>query len=308
MNIYNYNHLFYFYVTAKLKGVTIASRHLNTSQSSLSTQLKTLEAVLGKKLFKKSGRKIELTESGKEMFNYCRRAFEVFDEMFDQLDKKKSSMGVRISLGVCGDIERPFITDCLSKVSRQYDQDQRPLLHLISLASSQLIQLLRLGEIDLLLTTSSVVDHDLETLGAFEFPVGAFCAPELVERSPEKSLEACIRSDKIPFVLPSKLTSLRAEVDEYFIKKNLRPVCIFESNIISSVIRAAVDKLGATLLPQVYVLRELKSEKLVSLNKKSLWRHRMSLLAARHQLEEGRENFATKLIQQLELIAAKTGI
>ncbi len=88
MNVYNYNHLFYFYVTAKLEGVTAAAKHLNTSQSSLSTQINTLEEVLDRELFRKVGRRMELTNSGKEVFNYCRRAFDIFDELFDQLDKQ----------------------------------------------------------------------------------------------------------------------------------------------------------------------------------------------------------------------------
>ena len=131
MNVYNYNHLFYFYVTAKLGGVTLAAKHLNTSQSSLSTQINTLEAVLGRELFQKAGRRMKLTEAGKEIFNYCRRSFEIFDEMFDHLDRKKSSMGVRISVGVSVDIERPFVTDVLAKVSKQYGKNERPLLKLI---------------------------------------------------------------------------------------------------------------------------------------------------------------------------------
>jgi LysR family transcriptional regulator, transcriptional activator of nhaA len=136
MNVYNYSHLFYFYVTAKLDGVTVEAKHLNTSQSSLSTQINTLEGVLDRELFRKSGRKMELTDSGRELFNYCRRAFEVFDEMFDQLDKKKSSMGVRISVGVSVDIERPFVTDALAKVTRQYQKGERPLLNFVTISAT----------------------------------------------------------------------------------------------------------------------------------------------------------------------------
>ena len=91
MNISNYNHLFYFYITAKLEGVTAAAKYLNTSQSSLSIQINTLEETLGKDLFHKAGRRMELTDTGRELYQYCRRAFDIFNEMFDQLDKNYST-------------------------------------------------------------------------------------------------------------------------------------------------------------------------------------------------------------------------
>jgi len=299
MNIYNFNHLFYFYVTAKLDGVTVAAKHLRTSQSSLSTQIRTLEAVLGKKLFKKAGRKMELTDAGRELYGYCRRGFEVFEEMFDQLNKKKSSMGVRISVGVSVDIERPFITEALSKISRASAPEKRPLIQLISLPSQQLIQLLRLGEIDLLLTTSAVVDQDLEIAGSFDFPVGAFVSRGSLEEGKSRHLESATLSSNRPFVLPSKLTSLRAEIDRYLMQKKINPICVFESNIISALIRAATDGMGVVMVPQVYISRELRLGKLVAINTKPLWKHRMVLLSSGQGLDEGRRAFADKLVQSL---------
>jgi LysR family transcriptional regulator, transcriptional activator of nhaA len=302
MNIYNYNHLFYFYVTAKLNGVTVAAKHLNTSQSSLSSQIKTLEAVIKRKLFKKVGRKIELTDSGKEIYNYCRRSFEIFDEMFDQIENKSTSMGKRISVGVAVDIERPFITDALSKISKQYPKNQRPLLNLVSLPASQLEQLLKLGELDLLLTPNSTLDTEIKSLTAVELPVGLFAPYEIATQFKKKPLEDNFSKIEFPFALPSKLTSLRSETDQFLIKKKLNPICVFESNIISSVIHASSDGLGATFLPKAYVSRELKSEKLIQLNKRPLWNHRIFILCSRRGLDEGRGQFASKLINHMNLL------
>jgi LysR family transcriptional activator of nhaA len=79
--MYNYNHLYYFYVTAKAGGVTSASSHLRISQPSLSSQLKVLEQSLDLKLFQKAGRTIELTTSGTEVFGFCRQMFEFSEKM-----------------------------------------------------------------------------------------------------------------------------------------------------------------------------------------------------------------------------------
>ncbi len=306
MNIYNYNHLFYFYVAAKLNGVTVAAKHLRTSQSSLSTQIKTLESQLGRPLFKKVGRKVELTDFGKEVFHYCRRSFEVFDEMFDQINKKKTSMGVRITIGVSFDIEKPFITDILSQVSKQFSKDQRPLLNLISLPSANLMQLLKVGEVDLLLTTHPVADPQLDIVDQFDFPVKLFIKNGSPGYSKNMKAEEVLRNTDLPFVLPSALHSLRSEIDKYFIRKKVNPVCVFESNVISSVIRAATDGAGATILPEIYLSRELRSEKFHAVDNKPLWKHRMSLLSTRQGLDEGRKIFASKLAEQLTHLSQKS--
>lgn len=295
MNIHNYNHLFYFYVVAKLNGVSIAAKHLNTSQSSLSTQIKTLESTLKKTLFKKVGRKIELTDSGREVYNYCRRAFETFDEMFDQIEKKSSSMGVRLSIGVSAEVERPFISEVLAKIARQYPKGQRPLFNLISLPTNQLVQLLKLGEIDLLIMTGGVSDSEIEIAAEFGMPVSLFSHADCLKNFKEKSFENILAKEELPLVLPSKLTSLRAEIDSFIIRKKAKNVCLFESNIIAAVVRAASDGLGCTILPEVYVLREVKSGRLFPVNQKPLWKHTVSVVVSRGQLGENKKTFIEKL-------------
>lgn len=295
MNIYNYNHLYYFYITAKLKGVTIAAKHLNTSQSSLSTQIKTLEHTLKRPLFKKSGRKIELTDFGRETYNYCRRAFEVFDEMFDQIEKKSFSMGSRISIGVSAEIERPFISESITKVSQQYPKTQKPLLNLISLPSSQLIQLLKLGELDILLTTGVETDNDIQIVSEFEFDVGAFATSNYITKNALPAFEKFNIKNEIPIILPSKGTLLRAEIDNYFAQKKMRTKSLFESNIISAIARAACNGLGVTILPEPYLRQELQHNRIIRINNKALWKHRVFALVKRGPFEENRKIFLYKL-------------
>ena len=58
--MFNYNHMYYFYVTAKLGGVTNAAQYLHISQPSLSSQLKVFESTIEQKLFEKKGRRMQL--------------------------------------------------------------------------------------------------------------------------------------------------------------------------------------------------------------------------------------------------------
>ena len=67
----NFKHLYYFWVTAKSGGVMRAGEQLHTTPQTLSGQIHLLEDWLGRKLFKKSGRNLELTETGRLALGYA---------------------------------------------------------------------------------------------------------------------------------------------------------------------------------------------------------------------------------------------
>jgi DNA-binding transcriptional LysR family regulator len=54
----NYNHLYYFYVTARAGSVTEGAAILRVAQPSLSGQIKALESTVNRSLFRRVGRKI----------------------------------------------------------------------------------------------------------------------------------------------------------------------------------------------------------------------------------------------------------
>ena len=303
MNSANYNHFYYFYIIAKLEGVSTAAKHLNTSQSSLSSQIKVLESQLGFSLFKKSGRKIQLTAEGREIFQYCRRSFENFEEMFDQIRKRPTAIGARITVGVSTDIDRSFATDALAKVIKQYPRGNWPVIHLISQSTEQILQSLKVGEIDFAMLTRSILDPDMMILKEFKFPVGAYGTKEYYEEYKNNSLDLFSKKNELPLCLPARQLSLRSEIDSFLLKKDLRPKIVFESNMPASVIRAAADGLGIALLPEPYVLREIKNNKFFSLSKKSLWTHRMILITERNNPYSAQMLFAEKLIAELTLLS-----
>lgn len=71
----NYHHLEYFWVVAQEGSVSRASEKLHVTPATISIQLKDLERALGVKLFRKSGRGLELTEMGQTIEAYARDIF-----------------------------------------------------------------------------------------------------------------------------------------------------------------------------------------------------------------------------------------
>jgi LysR family transcriptional activator of nhaA len=86
----NYKHLYYFWATAKAGGIVRAGEQLHTTPQTLSGQIKLLEDKLGCKLFRKSGRNLELTEDGRLALGYADQIFALGAELEDALHRSRS--------------------------------------------------------------------------------------------------------------------------------------------------------------------------------------------------------------------------
>jgi LysR family transcriptional activator of nhaA len=107
--MYNFNHLYYFYIAAKSGGVSAAAKHLRVSQPSLSSQLKVLEKKLNLRLFRKVGRSNQLTPAGIAIYGFCRQMFEISEEMSESITKRVPTAARRIHIGVSDEVDRPFV-------------------------------------------------------------------------------------------------------------------------------------------------------------------------------------------------------
>jgi LysR family transcriptional regulator, transcriptional activator of nhaA len=96
----NYHHLLYFWTVARLGSVSRASEELRLTQATVSAQLKSLEKSLGEALFRKSGRSLALTETGKLAFRYADEIFLLGQEMLGTLKGRSEGRLARLTVGV----------------------------------------------------------------------------------------------------------------------------------------------------------------------------------------------------------------
>ena len=86
----NFKHLHYFWVAAKAGGILRAGEQLHTTPQTLSGQIKLLEERLGRKLFRKSGRNLELTDEGHVAIGYADQIFALGAELEAALQLARS--------------------------------------------------------------------------------------------------------------------------------------------------------------------------------------------------------------------------
>ncbi|MBI3296944.1 MAG: LysR family transcriptional regulator [Elusimicrobia bacterium] len=105
----NYHHLFYFHAIAREGGVAKAARKLFLAQPTLSAQLKELETALKRKLFARTGRRLELTEDGRVVLRYADAIFRLGAELEDDLRDRPHGDALAVQLGVAAGTPRAFV-------------------------------------------------------------------------------------------------------------------------------------------------------------------------------------------------------
>ena len=85
------NSLKFFYYVARYDSVTIAAEKLFVTQGAVSKQLKNLEEVLGRRLFIRDGKKLQLTGDGLTLFDCCEQVFPQIDQCLVQMAKEKKN-------------------------------------------------------------------------------------------------------------------------------------------------------------------------------------------------------------------------
>lgn len=291
--MYNYNHLYYFYVTARTGGVTAAAKHLRISQPSLSSQLKVLERSLGVPLFHKVGRKNELTEGGLVIYGYCRQMFELAEELKEALTKKVPSAARKIRIGVSDEVDRPFVVETVSLFLKKHGLAQRPKVTVVSGSDTQLLERLRLREIDAVFTEKAIFDPDLNNLEQAFVPVVLACPRRWKIRSDTRGMRAAaavreiVGGEEAQWVMPSARFKLRSEIDDFFEKNRLQGRMIFESDVVASLVRSVIDEIGLAFLPLLYIARELREGSLQVLGPKDgYWKYRVWLVCHKQNRED----------------------
>jgi aminoethylphosphonate catabolism LysR family transcriptional regulator len=97
-----YTQLRSFHAVAREGSVTGAARILNVSQPTITTQVKELEARYGIELFHRRGRKLELTELGRELLQRTQHFFNAMDEVAELLEAAAGIRGGHLRIGAVG--------------------------------------------------------------------------------------------------------------------------------------------------------------------------------------------------------------
>jgi LysR family transcriptional activator of nhaA len=83
MTSLNYKHLRYFWMVAKTGSIATAAAQLHLTPHAISGQLSEFAVTLGVQLFRRAGRKLELTEAGRRIARSAEQIFAAGDELLE---------------------------------------------------------------------------------------------------------------------------------------------------------------------------------------------------------------------------------
>jgi len=221
----NYHHLLYFWTVARLGSVSRASAELRLTQATVSAQLKSLEQSLGEELFRKSGRHLVLTETGKLAFRYADEIFSLGQEMLGTLKGRSEGRLARLTVGVT-DVLPKLVVYQLVEPALKLKESYRIICR--EGTNEELLPALALHDIDVVLTDAPLDPGS--NVRAFSHLLGEcgstlFGAPKLAEayrRGFPKSL------DGAPFLLPTRNTIARRSLDQWFEAQRIGPLIVAE--------------------------------------------------------------------------------
>ena len=222
----NFKHLHYFWVTAKAGGIVRAGEQLHTTPQTLSGQIKLLEARLGRRLFRKSGRHLELTDEGRLALGFADQIFTLGEEMQSAL---RHAGGGRKTLDF-----RVGVADSVAKsVVYRLLEPALSIGEPVRLICSEgkfpdLLAQLALNRLDLVMADEPMSGR--VSIKAFNHPLGStpmsfFCAPAL-KSSLQGDFPQCLNG--APLLIQSESSSVRKQLDSWLTKHRIHPRIVGE--------------------------------------------------------------------------------
>ncbi|RXM49373.1 LysR substrate-binding domain-containing protein [Flavobacterium sp. YO12] len=242
MEIYQ---LEYFIKTAEVLHFTKAAELCFVTQSGLSQQIKKLEEELGMPLFKRIGKKVQLTEAGSVFLIHARKVVENVENGKQAIEDLNEMIGGELRLGVTY-IFGLLILPVINAFAKTYQN----LKIVVEYGTTEALeQKLITNELDLVLVISS---HEIE-LPIQKVPL--FTSNMVMAVSKSHSLASL---DKIPFkkiedvplILPGKGSNSREYVEVLFKKYNMKPKISIELNSIHALLQMVENSDWATIVAE----------------------------------------------------------
>jgi LysR family transcriptional regulator, transcriptional activator of nhaA len=223
----NFKHLHYFWVVAKAGGVVKAGQQLHTSPQTLSEQIKLLEDRLGHKLFRKSGRQLELTDDGRVALGFADNIFALGSELEVAMREKRAAGTTMLEF-------RVGVEDSVAKsvayrlMEPALDIGQPVRLICTEGRFPDLMAQLALHQMDLVIADEPLTRR--YSIKGFNHELGRstmtfFCAPSLAAQL-KGPFPACLND--MPMLIPGASTSVRPQFETWLTRHQLRPRVVGE--------------------------------------------------------------------------------
>jgi LysR family transcriptional activator of nhaA len=222
----NFKHLHYFWAAANAGGIVRAGEQLHVTPQTLSTQIKLLEDRLGCRLFRKSGRRLELTEEGRTALHYAEQIFTLGGELETALQSARDGQRtLDFRVGIADSVPKAIAYRLLEPALSAQAQvrlicHEGTLVDLLAQLSVHRIELVIADEAMSKRTSVKAFNHALGTTAM------SFYAAPALRRSLKGPFPKCL--DGAPMLIQGASSAIRQRLDLWLTERGLRPRLIGE--------------------------------------------------------------------------------
>ncbi|MET0081272.1 MAG: transcriptional activator NhaR [Candidatus Thiodiazotropha lotti] len=221
----NLKHLRYFWAVASHGTIVQAAEALFITPQTISGQLRELESQVGSELFRKEGRRLVLTETGRLVFSYADEMFRLGIELQDMLSGRTQGTAITLKVGVAMVVPKLLAYRVLEPVLQMGDPvklicHEAPLVDLLADLS--------VHKLDMVLADSPI--NPTLNIRAYNHALGEsgitfFAAPDEAQRIRSKFPESLDRQNML---MPSSGSSLRRNLEIWFQRQQIEPMVVAE--------------------------------------------------------------------------------
>lgn len=216
----NFKHLYYFREVASVGSISRASENLHITPQTISGQLGLLEDSLQTKLFKRSGRYLELTEAGRVALRYADEIFQTGAELEEALKHYPEGNARTFRVGVSDVVPKSIAYRLLEPAMNLPEP-----IHIICTEGKldDLLADLAVHRMELVIADSPM--PPTMNVRGFNHELGAssisFFASKAVQATLQGEFPQCLND--APLLIPSEGTAVRRKLLDWFHENQIHP-------------------------------------------------------------------------------------
>jgi LysR family transcriptional activator of nhaA len=240
----NYKHLHYFRTVAKTGAINRAAEKLHLTPQTLSGQISVFEARLGVALFRRIGRRLELTDAGRTALTYADEIFHVGAELEEALQNRLATRVHPFRVGIADVVPKMIAYQLLAPALA--------LAEPVKLVCKedrleQLAAELSIHRLDMVLADRPL-PSSMDIKG-YSHPLGecgiAFLAPRAVAATLGPDFP--VKLHGAPLLIPGEDSALRASLLRWLERRGVQPTIVGEFD--DSALMSAFGQAGAGVFP-----------------------------------------------------------
>lgn len=241
-----------------------AAELLSVSQPAVSMQVRQLEEAVGLPLLEHAGRKIALTEAGRDFYEYAIAAVAQLKQLDDAMAERRGLKKGRVELAIVS-TAKYFVPMLLMHFRKRFP-DIQVVLHIHN--RENVMNLLTRNEADFAIMGRPPETLDCIATGFADNPLGIISAPEHALSRRRQAPLALLKDQE--FVVRERGSGTRQAMERLFAEHRIEPQIVMEMPSNETIKQAVMAGMGLSFLSLRTIRHELASGYLVLLDLEGL--------------------------------------